>query len=109
VDSVVLSASLTANAARLVLVSDRVRKLRSQSRWATRTLSGMFANVHRSEGNHGWIDAAVPEELHLLSQAKGTRRATERCVIAPRMLCRHRARQRRSAPGPAPGDLLDDL
>ncbi len=43
-----------------------------------------IADVDRSKGNHGWIDAAVPEKLHLLSQAEGTRRVTERCVIAPR-------------------------
>jgi hypothetical protein len=29
-----------------------------------------LAEVHRSEGNHGWIRAAVPELLHLSSQGR---------------------------------------
>ncbi len=31
--------------------------------------SDSITDIHRSEGNHGWIDAAVPEQLHPFSQA----------------------------------------
>ena len=55
-----------------------------------RRLDDELADVDRSEGNHGWIDAAVPEKLHLLSQAEGTRRVTERCVIAAPLCCQGR-------------------